>query len=1640
MISISNFDVAETLYTSRNITIFRGYDSLEKKKVIVKLLNAENQTEENRAAFKREYEVLSSLKTQGVVRAYDLRNHNDSLIMVLEDIGGRSLAELLFFKTLELEEFLRLAERIAVVLGEIHEQQIIHLNVNPSNIIWSPETDRLVLIDFKLSTRLSRRSSGSLNQGRLEETLAYISPEQTGRTNSQIDYRSDYYSLGVSFFELLTGRLPFKAEDTMGWIYAHLSQVPLSPAKTRSDIPEAVADVVLKLMAKDADDRYQSSKGLIADLNTCMDQWQRHRKIDDFKPGKKDVSERFRIPRKLYGREAEIDRLMAVFDEVARGNSELMLISGAAGVGKTALINEVQKPLVRKRGVFVKGKCERYQQYMPFSAIAKAFDELIQQLLTESEERLLEWKAELLKAMEPNGHILVDIVPGFEKIVGPLPGSNERNPEDAQNRLFSVFHKVLKVFTQKGRPFTVFLDDLQWCDFPSLRLMIDISGAEDTEYLLVICAYRDDEIAENRPLKRELDEIESRGPVHHLHIESLTGSVVNRMMADTLHCDLKRSRSITDVILQKTRGNPLFINELLKDLHEKKYLDFYDGVWRWDLEKIEGTEIDNDIIEFLIACLKKMPPETQKVLMLAACLGNRFDLRTLGVIVEKPPVVTAKALWVAVRQGIIIPLNPHYRFVHEHNDLDETGSDFGVSYQFQHDRLQQAAFSLIGVPNERRTRLRVGRSMLNGLTDEECRERAIDIVRFLEGTDETLETREIEKLAGLYLAAGKKARQSTAYDTALKFLKTGYAFLPEGSWENQYELCFAMVRELAECCYLCVLTRLVREKNWSSLFEEANQYCGILLQNARTELEKAEIYYLQAIQLTDLVEINKALEAGLSGLSLMGMKTPRNPGWFRIFFMKVLLLKWKLGGKNAADFTNLPVISDPEQLMSLKLLDMVTVPAFGLKKEKLADYLICKQIAVTLKKGLSPQADYNFWYLGGLLTNFGQPERGLAFIQLAIELTAQSRDPKMVSKSLVSYSQYTLWRMRHWKTILPDLKKALENGIQSGDRALTKQAFFLLLFIESEFDLKNALRICDQDRFIIKQSKYYKIYRNRCLIFHDYEGDPVALIRDTLDEFEAFIRKLPDGGDVLDVRLPDFNIFKLEICYHFNDYASALECIEAIDDSQVQEKRGIHTIPRYTFTFLTLSACIPRMERKKRRHAWKRLKKEYARAKVRADYCPDNFLHHKLMMEAEMARLAGKDFEAMGLYEKAIRAAKKNGYVRYEALANELAARFYLDGDFETIAAGYLRSARDLYRRWGSLTKVRDLEKRYPRLRVQPETGSFEDPDGSFPPFAADDLSNTLDLKTVLQTSQTISGEMSLDTLLEKVMTTVIENAGAQNGVLLTTNQGKWSVAAEADGLSKKTSIPEQKPLDDFDDEDMDVAFCAAIVRYVVRTGERVVLDDTTLEGRFARSPYIIRRKPKSVLCMPLLIQNNTIGILYLENNSTRGAFTRDRLEILNSLSTQMAISIQNAGLYQSLQAASQKLEEQNRRLMEKDRLKDQFLVWATNPDSVKAALGHIVTLLADIQYVESDKNYCFVVTKEVRKHLQINLKDIAKHFPEHLIQVHKSYLINPEKALKLKREGRQHRVHFGFDDRSIPVGATYLENTKKVFKNLLIE
>jgi PAS domain S-box-containing protein len=1445
----------------------RGWrlDDDGKRAVLLVMPAADQPSRSSLDRLTHEYELKDELAGTWAVRPLDLVRGSGRTMLVLEDAGGEPLDRLIG-APMEAGRFLRLGSAIAAVLGKLHQRGLVHKDIKPANILVNGATREVRLTGFSIASRLARERQSPHPPETIAGTLAYMAPEQTGRMNRSIDSRSDLYSLGVTFYQMLSGALPFTAADPMEWVHCHLARRPVPPAARRKEIPSAISAIVMKLLAKRAEDRYQTAGGLEADLRRCQTKWEAQRRIDEFPLGERDTPDRLLIPEKLYGRRREADMLLAAFDRVVKGGApELLLVSGYSGIGKSSLVNELQPVLVPPRGLFASGKFDQYKRDIPYSTLAQAFQSLIRPLLGKSEAELALWRDALREALGPNAGLIADLVPEVKLIVGEPPPVPELPPQDAQRRFQMVFRQFIGVFARPEHPLALFLDDLQWLDAATLDLLEDLMSRSDLRNLFLIGAFRDNEITASHPLMRKLEAIRATGRVQDLKLAPLTPEDLGELIADSLRCDTAQAAPLARLVRAKTDGNPFFVIQFLHALAGESLLTFdHERMrWSWDLNGIHAKQYTDNVVELLAGKLTRLPLGAQEALRQLACLGNVADVAMLSIVIGASEEEVHASLWEARRQQLIDRLDRSYKFVH--------------------DRMQEAAYALIPEKSRARTHLTIGRLLLAQTSPEKRDESIFEIVNQLNrGAPLITSQAEGDELAALNLAAGKRAMASSAYASALTYLAAGAALLPEAAWQRRQELAFALELHQADC-EICTGALQAAEQRLAALATRTVDN----VQRCIVAQRRVDLYVI-------LGAAERVVAVALECLRHVGIDWSAHPteDEARREYERIWVL---LGDRTIEDLVDLPLIQDPEARATLDLLTGLVLPALYTDSNLFA-LSACMAVNLSLKHGNSEGSLLNYVATAMVAgPRFGHYVEGYRFGKLACDLLERHGLTYFGARTYTAFAIVVPWTRPLSEGIDPS-RRAFQMAKDHGDpgyAAFASRGLSTILLAQGhpldqvEREAQDALEFVERYGF-----------------FLDRLSAPIALAR-TLRGRTAKFGSLDDGrfterafeeritGQPSRVFLEGFYwIRKLQARFFAGDYVSAMEAAERVE-TWYATSPALAFFPAekgecHLYAGLTRAArCEPLGPDPYAKHQ-EALREHGEQLRAWAVNCPQNSEDRAALLGAEIARIEGRPLDAMNLYERAITSARANGFVHNEALAYELAARLYAARGFDEFAQLYFGNARQCYLRWGANGKVRQLDQLHPRpgpdQDVPAPTGSIEAP------------VEQLDLATVIEVSQALSGEMVVEKLIDRFMRAAIEHAGAERALLVSVRGEELRTSAEAAVRGDQVTVEvRQHPACDA------VALPDSLIRYSMRARDSVILDDAMSRNPFSADPYIVKYRVRSVLCLPLINQGKLIAILYLENNLTPHVFTTGRVTVLKVLASQAAISLENTGLYRAL-------------------------------------------------------------------------------------------------------------------------------------------
>ena len=1514
MTAKTEYEIIETMSQSKQSVVYRV--SLgEGKQAVIKTNAQEHPSPTEQERLRREYNLGQSFEHKNIIRYQDLFMEGHRVSLVVEDFGARGLSELLPPDGFSVEEFLPIALQVLDALTEVHRLNIVHKDIKPRNIVMDGKSGVVKLIDFGISSKLEREYRQATPPERLEGSILYISPEQTGRMNRALDYRSDFYSLGVTFYEMLTGKTPFTGEDKMEVVHAHISKKPIPPRERKESIPPALSDLVLKLMEKNAENRYQSCAGLRYDLQACLERVKSGESDFSFSLGAKDVSDRFSLPQKLYGREKETAELLSLIEKAIEGEAQAALVFGYSGVGKSALINEIHKPLVSGRGSFIEGKADQFSRKTPFAPFLQAFRELILSILTADDKSVAGWRERVQNAVGVNGKVILEVIPEVELLLGPQPDIAGLSPAERQNRFQNVFQEFIRSFAQADHPLAIFLDDLQWADQASLELLETLLTDADLRYLVFLGAYRDNEVDKNHPLIKTLDKVREVRELKEISLGPLQAEEVCELTADTLRRTPEEAKELADLIHAKTNGNPFFTSQFLTALHQDELLEFDhgSGCWNWELEKIKERNVTDNVVDLMTQRISRLPEENRNVLGLAAGVGDRFSLSRMATALECDFSEAYERFAPAVQEGLLVAMDQN--FARLEFTPPEDREKYDCELRFLHDRVQQASYSLIPEEEWPSRHLQIGRFLLQRMSAEEQEEHLFLLLEQLNAGYSLIEDPEEKKtLAEMNLRGGRRARNSVAYDAGVDFLKISMELLPEGHWKSHYKLSFEIYRLCAECEFL--LSNLDRAVE---IFES-------VIGNAESDAERAMIHVSLCTLYIGPMRLPKAIEHGLQALKICGFSLDLENAEAGIGELMGRVAR-NMEGREIASLIDLPEMEDPIMRTAMSVVPSLAICAFLSGNFALFPLAILTGMNITLENGGIDLAAVTCAYYTILLLQSGDHKARYEFARLAFAITEKYSHCRQAAGVFNVAAANVLPYHESYENVIQTHEKGYRLALDSGDLLfqVANHGNILYHMCSAGYALSKIKDYCGEVRDLGRKSRVYSVY--------DIATSLICLM-DVLEDQSKLGQ--PEYSQTGEVCFPEegqwerihttnsigfVSHYKMQQEFWYRQFPSAKQAAE----DALTPLMGVAGYPvviehKYYHALILCALCKDASPEEQAEYK-KTIGEQLEVLRLHADLNQRNFFHLQRLVEAELARVnKAPSEEVWPLYREAISGANDANMLPCMALGNELFGYYWLELGLDEVARGYLTEAHYVYRRWGAPGKVKALEEAHPGLFLQRmSTGEIRTTDGVVTSTSMETTGEetSLDVETVIKTSRAISRELSLEKLLSRLMKIIVENAGAQKGFLILMSGEEFRI--EGSLTDKGVRVLESQSLEESQELSL------AIARYTLRTGENTVLQDARKEfeseGRFAEDSYIKNNQPRSVLCMPIRNQDKIGGALYLENNLSMGAFTRERTELLDIILAQASVSLENARVYEHLEELvkerTRELEKTHKQLLE---------------------------------------------------------------------------------------------------------------------------
>lgn len=1619
---LTGYRIIDVKAENEQSKFYRAYSIEKEEQVLIQMKkSSEPEVKEDASAIYGYY--ISEKLTKGTLQPIEMIHADHKYFFIYAYFEGITLEEWLKnHPRTGLLDAMKIAYNIATAISYIHQQEIIHKNINPMNILISEKTLEVRLIGLNYATMLKQENTVSaFSPGDIEGTLSYVSPEQTGRMNRSIDERTDMYALGVTLYQLFTGKLPFTEMDPLQLIHAHLAKEPKSPVLLRKDLPEQIANIIMKLIKKTAEDRYRSAWGVREDFENCLIQYRTYGYIGLFPAGRHDYRDYFETARRLYGREREFSSLHLLFDKVKEGALGISFIRGDAGIGKTALVNEIQKPLIKEKGYFISGKFDQLQRIIPFAPIISAFQTLTRQIITGNNGEVDKWRLKLETGMEGHAGLICSMIPELKWLLGDEPLVQIGSSEDSQKRLFYVWGKFIQVFATKEHPVVLFLDDLQWADIASLELIEYLILNKNCQYLMIIGVYRHQEIHTQHPLQKTFQLLkENKIDYLDIYLKSLTEDVVEEWLKESLRDEGQHINGLSMFLHRITAGNPFYTKQLLQSFYDDGHiqLDMNTRKWMFRYNEAEKYQFSEDVVKFIASRILLLPASTQQVLKLASCIGNKFDLKTLAIISKLSYKETASLLWPALETGMILPNDVWYKWIYPQEEM-RIIDEHAPLYTFLHDKVQQAVYSTMTESEKEMTHLTIGRLLVQ--QSDVMSERLFDTVYHLNISRKQLTLTECMRLKEMNIFAGERAKASSAYNEALAYFETANALAPP-QWEKQYELTYRLMRGLSECQYL------------TSHFSEAEATMKYLHANVRSKEERLEVYNLQMILYTHMHQLNASLESGLAGLALFDIKFSAKITKLQVA-KELLLLKKELLPDGCKKISTLPQMANENKRKVL--YTMITMNAASYHADQnLAALLMLKAMRYILKHGaadISALAVNNYALI--LSAGFNDLRGSIQYGKLALQLADKYGDIGIKGRVEFVYGSF----VNHWGGRLQDSVQYLERSqrycLEAGNIHLAgASSSFIIISMLSQgapldqvFEkLRTQIKFINSIQYVISsgfltEMKYWIEY---------LKGDN--------DELSWQMSEVMDDDSA---KIIHYTIrLQMSCLFQKSDYAK--EVIKELAPL-VSNRLTLVIVPEYYFYHSLWLFRWMNTEKLDQDYAAKDIKKFMSKMKKWAALAPQNYGHKYLLLQAERRGMKDKRLneETLKLYKKSVEMAEKNGFLQDAAIANECAAAYLQRRDFHHLAMPFLKHAYDLFKKWGAEVKCTQLAERYRDLQLD---------------FSMQ-LRSSFDAMAAMEAARSLSEEIQLNNLSEKLMEIAVEYAGADRGILLYKTGESYYVGA-------------YKSMDDADNKELPHVpiigsgiVADSVINFVTASKETIILHHAFTEGLFIDDSYIKERQVKSLLCLPLLKKDKIAGILYLENNKAAYIFTEEKIKFLTVLVTQAAISIENAILYErmeskvaerteQLQSAKENIENLFGKLENAEKIRKHFLSNITHDlrAPVSSVIGYLEAILDEAVTGEEEKRRFLTHALGRSKGLQTLINDIfhLAKMEEGQVPFHLDY-ISIERLMdyvyqKFSDDVKQRGIAFMLESNlTVEEKETYmieidLEKLEQVFVNLI--
>ncbi|RHW34300.1 sensor histidine kinase [Oceanobacillus profundus] len=1542
MFELPGYRILNVLIDNESWILYKAISLKDEKVVAIKA-----EKNRSRVEISHDFYIAKDLNSEYILRPLHIEKYGEEMYIITEPIQGETL-ETRIERTagpFDVRSFLKIAAKLAGVVSHLHQAHIIHKALKPQNIVLQPRLHEVKLTGFHHATTFSKEiqhTNGSPYQFR--ELITYMSPEQTGRMNRALDYRTDLYSLGIIYYEMITGRLPFSSEHPAELIHAHLAKLPESPRSVNSAIPEPISAIILRLLEKAPAYRYQHAKRLKDDLEKCLKQLDETGDIQNIELSDQRSERIYEKSRRLYGRAQTIEQLIKSFYRVQKGRTELVLIPGPSGVGKTSVVHELHKPLVKEKGYFISGKFEQLEKQIPYAPIVYAFQGLLRQIVSEGKSSMEQWGGRLTESLGPSASVIANFIPELRWLIGENGEVPDLPPQGVHNRFRHAIRSFVRVFATKEHPLVLFLDDLQWADEATLDLLDYLVSNPDDLYVLIIAAYRDNEVHVGHPFEIMLNKLQKRDVgITFIRIATLLAQHVREWVREAFSLGEDDIDFLVSFIYRITRGNPFFIVQVIQTLLDEKVIEFRMEKSEWILNRdaVKQMPMSDSIIDFVLKSIGRLPKETIAILQLASCFGNRFNLKALAKIANRTYLEVSKSFRNGLEAGLILPIDSSFKWVYEDADSN-IDQGYPPSYVFVHDKIQQAFYTTLSNEKQMKNHQLIGLELVYLYGKAELKSHIFEIVNHLNQSRVLLTEKQKLNLIEWNWMAGERAKNRAASESALNFFRIGKELLPEKRWSAAYyPLTFKIMTGLGEAEYL------------NHLFQEAENTFEEILINAKTIQEKLQIYDLKILLNVHIHEVEKATNAGLEGLSLGGWNFKSNATKMDVA-KEYLLTKLALRKKKETDLLQLPVVEDKLVHALMRTLINSNAPTYHWN-QNLATILMLRALRLTLKYGDMDITAlvYNNYALT-LSAGFNDYDSSYRFGKLAMKHLEKFQDNSLKARVYFVFGSF----VNHWKKPIRESLVYLEQSqqlcIESGNLHLAgaNSSFIAIILLIKGDHLNDVKKGIKRQHDFAKQNEY--------IISDDFLDETIDWIDVLATRTDPVNWNFPDFTNDVSAKIVHYTI-RLQMTYLLDNEDAALAIMEKLE-SIVDRTLILVIAPDYYFYHALWLTRLMRRGKLSRNQGRQKLFKRLKKMKMWAKNSPANYRHKYLLLEAEWLHVNKKE-RAIYLYNRAIRFATESGFIQDVAIINHCAAEFYLAKNLSKSAKPYLVDAYVHYLKWGAKRIAHNLAEAYPILNHQEgeRTFNLEHPHES------------IDMNTLFKTSRLIADEVMFDQLVEKFMDLMVINAGAERAFLLLKEDELLQLVAKKNVQDEITLYKKPKRVEMFRD------FSEAIVHYVANTKEVVVLDDAMNQGEFKKDHFIKQTEAKSILCLPIVYHRKLTGILYLENNQSTNVFTRERVVLLTLLASQVAISIENAYLYANLEttveertallhAANEKLKNANISLEHAEAERTRYLSTISHDlrSPIAAIQNYVDAILEGIIEEEQRTEYLQIVKKRV--------------------------------------------------------------------------